>query len=1278
MHTAGVQSKNLVPAIVTPLLVGAAVFAGAVVPLIFDRSYYGVDVASVELRVILAFLIVGGWGAYALARTFRVDHAWAGVVGVAAPLCGFTLYVAAPVWVNSLAAFSLVPWAWALTRRAVFQGKTPAWAVIGCAAVLVFGVSHATLAVFAVLAATIAEAAIHGRRTPLIRAVAVAALAATAAVLVWLPGFAGWLHAAGHDGIHNTGELTVDLSGIAASSTPVGTQQVTFFGAHFPNAPILYVAWFLPLLAFVRWRALARVRGMASIAAAFAAGILVAVMPSNVLGLHDPIRMMPFIALTLVLAVGLGLSRARVRTLTAPRVALASGWVLVASGITFSQGPQFVKVLVAVTAVSLPAILLVGWLITVRGERRGTTERDSSRAAKGLRWWHTVRGRRWPAALVVILGTVTFLIPQHYTSRSLAVPDREPVHLALSGAALSTAQWAVGAIVVAVLLAWEIGRLVVRLRHRGAPSRHASPPEPNADAPLSHNAEPASLDGHQPADEIDQSTPATDDLPPVRHSAWARTLWPLGVALVVTVAALIPPALFRTYYFTGDTQVGAYGQWYHIGARLLAGDWSVLNPTVWQAGAYLADGAWGLYSPILWVIGIAAHSVNDVLLLMNTVKISFLVLAALGVYRLARSFGAHPHWAAMVAVAAPFAGFTMYQDASSWVTGLMTWALLPHAWASMRSFAFHRTTIAGPILWGVSLLGITYTHATLMLGLAVAAVMVEAWLTDRAGFRRMIVAALILLCAAIIAHLPALLIYPVTARQGGISNVSRYTPGVSAILQSVQPFGTGRLYWTPVHLTGLPFVYSSWLLPLFVMVDWRRFGTLLKTRVSLLIMLAGTLVMIQLPSDFGPIRFPLRVYPYLIVVLLVMLAVGLSLAQPRPLTVRRLVGTIGVLSFSTYLVWGTSPKWWGSLLIGWMVVALAYFWYFLAIRRTAGVARANHSPAGAARSQDEQHRAVPGLGRHPRLRQQVFAAGAVLLTALLLGAQHVEHPTPGGVDFGLPTTLSTYQSILKDARGDVLVIGDALDDHEHARIPTEAVTGNSWYLTAGRVQNAYTTLQWPAYSKTLCISLKGNVCTGTYKQLFVPQPETGKMLVDLLGINSIYLVKVAFHSHSWQAVYPGWSIVSDTPGVRLLVRDTPVPNAGSVVSTTPGLQVRVTRETESRVDFEVIKAAASDGRVVLSRMPWPGYTVTGGTLGAATEGFLLTVDVPADAVGHTISVEYRPAGFGVMASAAVVIAALLVLWAVLTVLALIGRRRAWRPLRWVLSERGQRTGAPTQ
>ncbi len=100
----------------------------------------------------------------------------------------------------------------------------------------------------------------------------------------------------------------------------------------------------------------------------------------------------------------------------------------------------------------------------------------------------------------------------------------------------------------------------------------------------------------------------------------SKLLWPIAAVAATVVGAIIPMLFFTGYYFVNDTEAGAYGQWFEIGRRILDGNWSLLNPTVWQSGNYQAEGAWGIYSPFLWAVGLGSQLMSNAALYSTIVS----------------------------------------------------------------------------------------------------------------------------------------------------------------------------------------------------------------------------------------------------------------------------------------------------------------------------------------------------------------------------------------------------------------------------------------------------------------------------------------------------------------------------------------------------------------------------------------------------------------------------------------------------------------------------------
>jgi L-aminopeptidase/D-esterase-like protein len=73
-----------------------------------------------------------------------------------------------------------------------------------------------------------------------------------------------------------------------------------------------------------------------------------------------------------------------------------------------------------------------------------------------------------------------------------------------------------------------------------------------------------------------------------------------------------------------------------------------------------------------------------------------------------------------------------------------------------------------------------------------------------------------------------------------------------------------------------------------------------------------------------------------------------------------------------------------------------------------------------------------------------------------------------------------------------------------------------------------------------------------------------------------------------------------------------------------GTRFTVEGSSPERVTLHVDDVPADGGEVVFSRLPWPGYTVTGGTLGDPLKGYLLRVEIPASSAGTDVVVTFRP------------------------------------------------------
>jgi hypothetical protein len=704
-----------------------------------------------------------------------------------------------------------------------------------------------------------------------------------------------------------------------------------------------------------------------------------------------------------------------------------------------------------------------------------------------------------------------------------------------------------------------------------------------------------------------------------------RVVWPLVVVLGVLVGAVIPLLVEPGYYFVDDSQSGLFGQWYEIGNRVLAGQWALVVPQVWQSGNYLAEGAWGLFSPVLWLIGVGSHQLPDAALYVTLVKLVFLVVAGLGAQLLARSFGIPRSWAAVTGIAAPLAGFTLYMDAPSWANGLMAYCLWPLAWALARRTVLLGRSAIPAVLVGATLIGFSYAAATIFLGLVLGATLFEAWRLRRPG---MVLRAFWLSVAlgsfAVVVHLPGLLTAPVTGRTDGIINTGLLTVNLSGLFTSSTPVGSPQIYIFDRYFPLVPMLYIAWFLPLLAFVDRTALVRLLRsrTRRGILVVLVAATIGVLLPSDFAVFRFPVRMMPYLTLAVLLITALALSRARVARVTRRRVLLAVGFVVASSALTDSQTPAYW-------KVIVLA------AVASVAGVLL-------AARVIQRRRAAGPTAAGAPMSRDGVTRALAVLAiagTLLFLIPQHLAHPSSPLRNYDVPADVADYQRQLAGSEGDVLVIGTVADDAAERRQWSDTLVANLWYVNPAQVQNAYSSVYFPAYQDTLCMAYNGYTCYQLFSRLFTTEPQTGELYVDLLSVSSIQLIKESFPTDAgWSSVPDGWHVASDTPLTRLIVRDDPLPTAGGVVWESDGTRVTEVDRDDSGVRFRVDAVPADGGSVALSRIPWPGYAASEGEVDRKpVAGFLTRVDLDGARPGDVVDVTFRSPGWQVQSVAGILV-----------------------------------------
>lgn len=696
-------------------------------------------------------------------------------------------------------------------------------------------------------------------------------------------------------------------------------------------------------------------------------------------------------------------------------------------------------------------------------------------------------------------------------------------------------------------------------------------------------------------------------------AAW----WPLAAVVLTGAIALVRLLFTRTFYFADDTQTGSFGQWWELGDKLLTGSIPVLNPHAWEAGNYFAEGQWGLLSPVTWAVAVGARWSEHPAAYAAGVKIVFLMIMAGGVFLLARSFGANAPWAAVAAVLAPMSGFTVYMDAASWTTGLQNAAVLPWVWWGLRRLVEDRRSPLWYLVSSYVLISFGYIFGVLVLIVILVESLVRSWVgKDRSATWRTLAASVWGGLLTIAVYLPGVLTAPVTERAGlAISNNWFLTADLTDLLSAGAPVATASIqsWWGPV--TNAPLVYIAWILP-FLPLFLPMAREAVRRCVPLFVVGGIALATVIGPSDIGPIRWPVRFMPYLVLAVVVIVAVMASRAFPAQITRRGVGLSFAVLGVTTAVTFANTPGGWKGI-------------FGLALLQAVALL------------------ALAFLSRSPRLTWSIGrrgAAGAALVmavSAFIVVPQVTVFPSTPLPKFAVPDSVARMQQVLADVPGDAIVVGDVYTAGEREESYDERLLGNLWYLSPANVSSLYTVLPFTAFAHDLCADLRGQTCEAALDTLWGEDAETGLTVADLMGVSTIVAMRVTYPEPP--APPAGWHVVDGGVYTWLIVRDEAVPGAGGVTWTGEGTRVSVVEQTDTSVVFTV-DAVGSDPRVSLARLDYPGYSVAGAAESPPIRDWLLTVNVADAEVGDTVTVSFRPPGFVLMLAAFGLSAVMLIGW----------------------------------
>ncbi|WP_229051816.1 hypothetical protein [Aeromicrobium sp. Leaf350] len=722
-------------------------------------------------------------------------------------------------------------------------------------------------------------------------------------------------------------------------------------------------------------------------------------------------------------------------------------------------------------------------------------------------------------------------------------------------------------------------------------------------------------------------TSAVDERPATARSDRRASLGWWALACVATLVTVVLRLVRNpTYYFLDDTQTGAVGQWYALGQRLLDGDWTILDPGAWQGGNLLVEGQWGLWNPLSWLVAIGSHAQDDAALYATFVKVVFLLVLTSGVFLLARTYGASAPWAAVAGFAVTLGGQTAYLDSPSWVTGLMGSGLFAWTWWAMDRYLRHGRHPWPFFVLSYLLVTVGYVAPVLMLiALFVAMLIAQGLQKSWSDVRRTLGLGVYSGLLVVFVFLPSVLTSSATVRTAdGIFNTQALNMDLGDL--AIGPLATGwpTVTWFGGGLPFVPVAFIAWFIPLLPALLLR--GRRPELAVVGLVGLAG-LLLVMGPSDVGPLRFQIRMMPYVVMAFCVAFAVLATKNWPRTFTQRDRWWARGLLLLAVWSGAVAVPANIEWVVLGGLVQAALLEWI---------MRRPDLTPA-----------------RGVRLAAATVAVGALAFSALATW-QNPRGPLP---DFHVPESIAESAATEAGSEHGIFTVGNVFMLSANPDGYSETLLANSWYLTGKDAASVYTVVRFKRMSEILCSGERGETCPDAYERLFQRDGDD-RTIADDMMLNTVVVMKDDVND---RPVPPdGWTLET-FEHTWIVSRDEPVGRAGSVVHA-DGAEVTVESSSTTEVRFRVDEVTADDASVAFSRIAWPGYRVDGpASVGDPRRDFLLSVDLEDAAPGDVVTVQFRPPGWTLELASAAVALLIAAGWSVAHPLVRRRARRAPRP-----------------
>ncbi|MBM7771173.1 hypothetical protein JOD54_001377 [Actinokineospora baliensis] len=692
----------------------------------------------------------------------------------------------------------------------------------------------------------------------------------------------------------------------------------------------------------------------------------------------------------------------------------------------------------------------------------------------------------------------------------------------------------------------------------------------------------------------------------------------LGVAVLVAVLAQVPLIRNRIFYYWDDSAAAFLPDWHYIGEQLRAGIWPVMSPEMWMGGNIAGESMMSLFNPVMLANYLAVSAIPSLALSATLVKTEFLVLLALGVYLLARDFGANRAAAAAVAVALPFSGYTLYFDASAWAGGLICFAWLPIVWWSLRRFAYGRMNPIVPIVLGFLAMTVGNPYGALGVMVILAAVAVELALQKHwKRFGWLVVVGGIIGLSTLVVFLPLAGSSAVTWRTDqGVLNTGFLVPNLGDLFAMSAPTFQPQYRVFGSEILSFPMAYLAWfIVPLAPWLRWSALRERVRERSSLIVFAGVYLLFLFGPSTLWLFRWPARLTEYAYLPIAIAMAIVLTKGLDTSRAKAKAIASAIIVLVGAYLSWASTPQH-----VRWHALATVVVLLLVA----AAV----------------------------KYRERFFGTVLVLGTAVLLVLQTQLYTGNYNITpWRFPHDVAAMRDNFDDRyQGNTLQVVDLGEINEHAELVPDGawrdvMLTNAIHTAGVDALNSYTGIGNVKFAAALCMNYYGATCPAAFDALWRPVDSERVLLADALRLRTVVVengiiedreaaqaqARAGGPKPNQAEVAPGWSVAERTKLVTVYKRDTPLPFGDGRLSFA-GNGIRVTSDVKVGENGMDTRYEGKGGKLIFAALAWPGYKATvDGKEVEVKQGpaGLIELDVPAPANGGSkVELRFTPPGYG--------------------------------------------------